>query len=123
MEKGVNSQTDQGTEKTFSRKGSSRIRQLMNKSLNDSSYCNTDVQHYPLMTEENSDTYLMAKFGEVRRNTEHGQSMEGSGVRSNPVQSHRLVPEINLNPSKAQIREPSPSGAPPYSDRSSKQPE
>ncbi len=47
----------------------------MNKSLNDSSYCQTDAQNYPLMTEENSDMYLMAKFGEQRRNTEHGQSV------------------------------------------------
>jgi hypothetical protein len=77
------------------------------------------------MTEENSDTYLMAKFGEHRRNTEHGQSIEVTGVKSRTMlaQSHRLVPEINFNPSKTQIREPSPSGAPPYSDRSSKQPE
>ncbi len=101
MEKSAKPLADEITEKTFSRKGSTRIRQLMNKSLNDTSYCNTDLHNYPLMTEENSDTYLMAKFGEVRRNTEHGQSIEGSGVRSNPVQSHRLVPEINLSPSKA----------------------
>jgi len=64
MKKGMHSPSEEMTEKTFSRKGSSRIRQLMNRSLNDSSYCQTDTQNYPVMTEEHSDMYLITKFGE-----------------------------------------------------------
>ena len=126
MENGFNQVSEVITEKTFARKGSSRIHQLMNRSLHDSSYCMTDAQNYAQMPEEISDQYLMAKFGDHRRNTEQAETMkEINRVKSHTglIQSHRPVSDFNINIAKAQARESSPSGVPPYSDRSSKLPE
>lgn len=68
----------------------------------------------------------MAKFGDIRRNTEQVESMkEINRIQSftGLIQSHRPISDFTINISKTQARESSPSGVPPYSDRSSKLPE
>jgi len=66
----------------------------------------------------------MAKFGDIRL-TNKDSIIEKERVKTShsEINSHRPLTEFKANLSKTQVREPSPSGVPPYSDRSSKQPE
>lgn len=90
--------TDNQTQKTFTRKNSSRIRHLMSNSLSDS-LGETDLQHNSLMPEESSDQYLIAKFGDMRRLTT--QTIGYEAVKTKPknktsTYSQRNVPQINI---------------------------